>query len=271
MIGSFSNCAPACFSCDKLDRSVRCAFDANAPKAWGQPGDLNRFFARIVRSYENITVLSGPADQIKALNIATSDIKDGPWILTLDDFLSEEECDHLIAMGEQLGYERSKGRLGGEDVEVNQRTSSNTWCRDACYDHPVTLNISERVQALTAPIPEANGERWQLLKYTKGQHYKVHSDYIAHHLEREQGVRILTVFFYLNTAQGGGTRFPAPDLTVQPVKGRAVLWPSVLDENPDAIDPRTEHEALPAVTAKYAANVWIHQRDFKSPYERNCD
>jgi hypothetical protein len=31
-------------------------------------------------------------------------------------------------------------------------------------------------------------------------------------------------------------------------------------------DPRTDHQALPAVTngVKYGANAWVHQRDFKN-------
>ena len=34
-------------------------------------------------------------------------------------------------------------------------------------------------------------------------------------------------------------------VTFQPVRGKVVLWPSVLADRPDVIDPRTHHEALP--------------------------
>ena len=276
------NCAPACFSCDQLDRSLRCAYDVNAPKVWQEPGDLDRFFERIVTTQPNVTVLSGPADRLKALNISSSSTMlpagDGPWVLTLEHYLSDDECEHLIRQGEQLGFERSKGLVTSkdgskDDVEISMRTSSNTWCHPPCATHPVTQQIAQRLhQQLATPIPEANAEHWQLLKYTEGQLYGEHSDYIAHHLERAQGVRILTVFFYLNTAAdgGGGTRFPALNLTVAPVRGRAVVWPSVLNEHPDRIDARTNHQALPALSTKYGANVWFHQRDYKTPYARSC-
>ena len=57
---------------------------------------------------------------------------------------------------------------------------------------------------------------------------------------------MLTVYFYLNdVTAGGGTRFPALDVTVTPKQGRVVIWPSVLDGSTDKRDPRTEHEALP--------------------------
>ena len=261
---------------------MRCAFDAGAPKVWEQPGQLDRFFERIVvaSNYSsNITVLSGPADRIRTLkNVSnTSAIPDGPWILSIENFLSDDECEHLIRMGERLGYERSLGlkrqKDGSErDEEVRSRTSSNTWCMDECYEHPETRQIAERVQELTGhTIPEANCEHWQLLKYDEGQEYREHSDYIKHQLERAEGVRILTIFFYLNTAEGGGTRFPRlNDLTVEPVRGRAVLWPSVLNESPDGPDERTNHQAMPAVTTKYGANVWMHQRDFQTPFEQDC-
>jgi len=250
------------------------------PGVWDEPGILNHFFENIVQTQPNVTVHSGPADIVHKLNLAgkTDPVPDGPWIITMDDFLSAAECDHLIAQGELLGFERSKGLLLGkdgsdaQDVESNSRTSSNTWCKDSCYNHATTREIAQRVEQLTFPIPEINTEHWQLLKYTTGQLYSTHSDYIDHHLERAEGVRILTLFFYLNTAEGGGTNFPAVhNLTVQNLRGRAVLWPSVLNEAPHKLDSRTNHQALPAVTTKYAANVWFHQRDYKTPYYRSCD
>jgi prolyl 4-hydroxylase len=58
---------------------------------------------------------------------------------------------------------------------------------------------------------------------------------------------------------------------VQAKRGRALLWPSVLDFEPDVRDPRTDHQALPVVKGvKYGANVWLHQRDFKAPFAKGC-
>ena len=45
----------------------------------------------------------------------------------------------------------------------------------------------------------------------------------------------------------GGTNFPALNLTVTPKRGRAALWPSVLNEYPNKKDSRTNHQALPVV------------------------
>ena len=58
---------------------------------------------------------------------------------------------------------------------------------------------------------------------------------------------------------------------MHPKRGRLLLWPSVLDSDPNEKDGRTLHQALPVERGiKYAANGWIHLRDFKEPNGRNC-
>ena len=91
--------------------------------------------------------------------------------------------------------------------------------------------------------------------------------------KRQQGVRILTMYLYLNDKdlKGGGTRFDQLDITVMPKMGRALLWPSVMDDNPVQKDGRTTHQALPVREGeKYGANAWFHMHDFKTPYNTGC-
>ena len=87
----------------------------------------------------------------------------------------------------------------------------------------------------------------------------------------------MTFYIYLNDVEeGGGTNFPyldpsVPDFAVQPKRGRAVLWPSVLNEQPDVRDDRTMHQALPVTAGvKYGANAWIHLREFKTNLQMGC-
>lgn len=109
---------------------------------------------------------------------------------------------------------------------------------------------------------------------TASSHFSVwiSHDYIVTEWHRPQGPRILTVFMYLNDVEeGGGTHFGPLNLTVQPKKGRVVIWPSVLDEDPLEMDERTHHEALPVKAGiKYGANAWLHLRDFKTQSEKGC-
>ena len=52
--------------------------------------------------------------------------------------------------------------------------------------------------------------------------------------------------FHKNDVEaGGGTNFPDLDITVMPKRGRVLIWPSVLDSDPNQKDDRTEHQALP--------------------------
>jgi prolyl 4-hydroxylase len=162
---------------------------------------------------------------------------------------------------------------GSYDKKVNTgRTSTNAWCQNDCEADPHTAAVIQRMEDITG-IPSPNFEFLQLLKYEVGQYYQQHHDYIEFHTERKQGVRTLTIFLYLNDVEeGGGTNFPLMgNLTVLPKKGRALIWPSVLNDDPNAKDTRTEHQALPVERGvKYGANAWIHQRDFKEPYARAC-
>ena len=88
-------------------------------------------------------------------------------------------------------------------------------------------------------------------------------------------MRIYTLFMYLNDVEeGGGTRFtdlPDGPVTFQPQKGKAILWSSVYSNDPNTMDPRTHHEALPVTKGeKLGANIWIHNYDFKTPHANGC-
>ena len=55
-----------------------------------------------------------------------------------------------------------------------------------------------------------------------------------------------TFFLYLSSVdEGGETSFPGLGLAVKPARGKALLWPSVYDDNLENIDQRTIHEAKP--------------------------
>jgi len=170
------------------------------------------------------------------------------------------------------------------DVKTEIRTSSHTWCQTAeCLADPLVKSVVTRVSAVTQ-TPEENGEFAQLVYYQacpkaddkSCAFYRRHSDYIDGDQHHNQGVRIYTLFMYLNDVPpdgGGGTRFTDlnPPITIQPVRGKAILWPSVLEDDPGTIDPRTHHEALPVTLGeKYGANFWIHMHDFKGPHATGC-
>ncbi|KAL3907395.1 MAG: hypothetical protein SGILL_008895 [Bacillariaceae sp.] len=260
-------CAPVCETCHQLSFEHRCPFDKDAPMAWG-PGDLNKLFEKITTDPYYIETYSP--------NIL-SQPPNGPWVITMENVATESECKKMIELGAARGYERSQDvgekKFDGTYAAKQQdtRTSHNTWCLDECYKHTDHQTTIKRVENITG-IPDTNSEYWQFLQYEEGQFYAEHHDYIPFHLERSQGARILTVFLYLNDVEeGGGTHFSQLGITVQPKRGRVVIWPSVHDHDPNKKDPPTHHEALPVKKGiKYGANAWVHQRSFKDVFAKGC-
>jgi prolyl 4-hydroxylase len=277
------HCAPACQSCDKLHVDLRCPMNASALNALEHPGDLNALFERIVSEYQEpygITVLSrpdyAPGDGPESSNLTYH--VGGIWILQFDQVLADAEADRLVELGAAEGYERSSDvgeerEDGTHEKYVNDgRTSTNAWCLNDCLTDPVTQEVLQRMETITG-IPQPNYENLQLLRYEENQFYKEHNDFIEYQVDRPCGSRILTFYMYLNdVAHGGGTHFPALDLTVVPKKGRAVLWPSVRNSDPFTKDERSNHQALPVLEGgiKYGANAWIHQRDFQTANHMGC-
>ena len=280
-----TNCAPACRSCDLIDFSVRCPYigDEKNPPIY-QRGDMHAMFLDIangkwdqfepsVRARPNINLHDTARD---AIDVLVGD--DIPWVVTFENFLTDEECDRLITLGYQEGYERSKD-VGGkkedgsfDGVESINRTSENAWCsKESCLSDPLTKTISKRIAEVTG-IPEQNSEYFQILRYEEDQFYNLHHDYIPHQVNRNSGPRVLTFFLYLSdVTEGGGTHFHDLDITVDPKKGKALLWPSVLSNNPYAGDKMTRHQALPVLEGtKYAANAWLHLKDYRAAHELGC-
>ena len=265
------------------------------------PGGLNKMFERIVATAPGNTTLSddnrrklaeegmpeysvvvhsrpsdGPATEISKYN----DMKLPPWVITLENIITEEECDEMIKLGYEEGYKRSEDvgqqKLDGtvDSHKSKGRTSENAWCssRNGCRQKEVPVRLHNRMSKVMG-IPPENSEDLQILKYGVGQFYNTHHDYIPHQKDRQCGPRILTFFIYLSDVEaGGGTDFPNLGLTIMPKKGRAVLWPSVYDYDPLISDDRTKHQALEVEKGtKFAANGWIHMYDYEGPQERGCN
>jgi len=185
-------------------------------------------------------------------------------VLQFENMVSAKEAQDIInRCAENNRFERS---MAGDQLSP-VRTSTQCWCDDThgCTEHPTIRTVTERLMNITG-MPVDNAEYFQILKYEKDQFYKVHHDQQTAHWT-PQGVRVFTFFVYLSdVTAGGGTRFTDLGLVVQPKLGRAVLWPSVKGEDLLSADMRTNHEALPVIDGvKYAANLWIHLYDFKTP------
>jgi len=216
-----------------------------------QPGTMNKMFQRAVDEFPEL----GPRVLL-----------DDPYVLQFDSFLTDEEADGIVSLCTDE-FQRS---LAGDYVSP-VRTSTQCWCNfQKCLKDPVMKRVEAKISRVTG-VPVEYGEFMQIVKYEEGQFYKLHHDQNSATWS-PQGVRVYTFFMYLNDVdEGGETDFPQLKLTVKPRKGSAILWPSVLNDAPNATDHRTNHAALPVVKGtKLGANMWIHMHDFRTASFKHC-
>ncbi|MCX6991504.1 MAG: 2OG-Fe(II) oxygenase [Chlamydiae bacterium] len=189
-------------------------------------------------------------------------LSDSPLVYSCDQFLTDEECDHLIQLSlpfltrSAVMNDNNSGRAVHTD-----RTSSGAYIYPDMQDE-VVKSIQKRIAEITS-IPEAHGELMNVLHYDIGQEYKPHFDYfnpeMLSRLERcnRGGQRIATFIIYLNTPEEGGeTIFPKAELKITPAKGKALLFYNVTESG--AVDPESLHGGAPVIKGeKWIVTRWL--------------
>jgi hypothetical protein len=123
-----ANCSPFCETCLLLDYDHRCPSLDHQEKsplnAVSQPGDLNKLFERIVhdKGFKKLyqpqvlsrpMLLSSGSSNNDDNSSSSSILPDGPWIVVLDNFLTDEECQSVIQHGTEKGYQVSTSLRNG--------------------------------------------------------------------------------------------------------------------------------------------------------------
>lgn len=187
-----------------------------------------------------------------------------PPIVVIGGFLSDEECDQMVAAARpKMARSRTVDtQTGGEELN-DARTSSGMF---------FTRGQNEVVQRIEARIarllnwPVENGEGIQVLHYHPGAEYRPHYDYFnpaepgTASILKRGGQRVGTLLMYLNEPdKGGGTTFPDVRLEVAPKRGNAVFF------SYDRADPSTQslHGGAPVIAGeKWIATKWLREREF---------
>ncbi|KAL9188315.1 hypothetical protein ACHAXT_006693 [Thalassiosira profunda] len=275
------SCDPYLNSSELIDPKKRCSREhLKTPEPAWKPGDLNKLFAKWATDEElkktyGLQVISSPEPEKYGATWENAEAG-SPWVVVFDNFLDDKEVADLIRGGELEGYERStdQGAVSAtgemEKVVSKTRTSSNAWCMTRCERLPGVRSASKKIEEVTG-IPQVNYESFQLLEYNKNQFYRSHHDSSVTD-DTPAGHRILTFFLYLtDVEEGGETHFNKLGISIKPKKGRALVWPSVLDSDPNYWDKRMYHEAKDVLKGeKRAANHWIHLNDYRTPNDWGC-
>ena len=192
-----------------------------------------------------------------------------PRAYRLRGFLTNEECEHLIALAEKaIRPSTTVDPETGEHIIVEARSSSGTYF--TLRQTEIIASIEERLASLTRLAVE-NGEGLQVLNYQIGQQYLPHFDFFDPALKGSAivlacgGQRVATCLMYLNEVEEGGeTHFPEVDHRVKPSKGDALLFYNVLPDG--EVDRMSLHASLPVLTGeKWVATKWIREREYKTP------
>ena len=191
------------------------------------------------------------------------DINNGPIISEFRNVFTSQECDEIIKIGKKLVKPSMVGFDFGKDDKV--RNSSHAWL--AREDYPSVSRVANLVSELTN-LPVENQEKFQLVRYQKGQKYNHHfdacnpsaGDYKACvENSKHHGARKFTFLIYLNDVfYGGETDFPKVGVKVQPRKGSAVLFRNLIPYTRES-DPLSLHAGLPPTQneEKWIINVWV--------------
>ena len=173
----------------------------------------------------------------------------------IDNFLSDNECDHLIESARDR-FTRS-GIVIGEKTGYGDARTSNTYHFGKSQDS-IIKNIENRVSAATNKSIECL-ESLQIVKYDSGQQFKEHHDWFQKdYMEMNGNQRQYTFFVYLNDVNNGGyTRFPRLNLAFKPKKGSALFWQNCA--TPDMCFEKNLHQGEPPIgEIKYGLNIWIN-------------
>ena len=208
-----------------------------------------------------------------------------PRVFLYENFLSDEECEHMIALGEKK-LERSTVVGNTPDGLFSDVRSS--------YGTFVTRRLTKTLSEVEDRVAEFSGVPWehqeqlQLLRYENGQEYKAHHDGLSS--GENGGNRIATVLMFLSEPEEGGeTAFPDAEplpetkadflakkdtfsacgwndgdgFSVKPKKGSAVLFFSFhINRTSDTL---AGHASCPTLRGtKFTATKWIHESPFST-------
>jgi prolyl 4-hydroxylase len=205
-----------------------------------------------------------------------------PPVITIDNFLDGSVCDEMISQA-QATNKMETSKIGGKslagspDVESIRTSTTLALTSDILKAHPamaqaldVILSSANKLLPLTPTSggnsrfskPSSPGsvvfELPQVAHYSNAQHFLSHEDAFPKDIALKKGYqRRGTLLLYLNDVpEGGKTTFDYLNVSVTPVKGRALLFfPSFKG---CVSDGRTLHKAEDVTEAeKWISQIWI--------------
>lgn len=195
---------------------------------------------------------------------------ESPRIYVVEDFIPANVCDWLVQRANKKGLTSAVVNTpdGRKGVHAD-RTNSMTGFLQTESDLVVQL-VSRRIARATG-TPQENHEALAIFKYTRGQQYRPHYDFVEPGTREAEnyadelaavGMRMATVLVYLNEGyEGGETSFPRIKWSFKGRKGDALIfWSLSEDGKPDR---NSLHAGTPVIKGeKWLLSQWIRQKPY---------
>ena len=182
-------------------------------------------------------------------------------IFTIEDFLTDEECDHLCNLIERSNVRSTVSGTGyTQSVVSDFRTSSTATLNNG---DPIVDSVDKRI-AEELGVPQENGESFQGQLYEVDQQFKHHHDYFSGDSYNNHclfsGQRTYTCMIYLNDVEEGGeTDFLEINTTFSPKKGMAIVWKN--SNGTGTENPASLHAGMPVIKGrKMIITKWYRER-----------
>ena len=220
---------------------------------------------------DNINHFTNNKEIVNKEDFDIEKLHSNPDIFLIKNFLTEEECDHIIKIGEPHIKKSEVCGKGGSKPHKS-RTSMTAHIGKKFLQNDTPDKILERVlekSSIYGNLPIENIEPIQLVRYYPGQYFNKHYDYLDRNNPiykkniEKNGQREQTFFVYLNNVPddlGGKTHFPKIDKTFQAKKGQAIFWRNMVDGKEDTNTLHSGTELKKGI--KYGLNIWVREKKY---------
>jgi hypothetical protein len=186
------------------------------------------------------------------------------WIA--HDFVTDEECDHLMRHG---GPRLARATVAGEDG--TSVVSESRKAQQANYNINKEFAASDPLYPLYERVFQATNhhtkynltmdgqEDFTIIQYNVADQYTPHCDGSCDGTEHVKTGRVASCVMYCKVAEsGGGTTFTNADVFVKPTKGMATFF-SYKDIKTGLMDDGdTQHSGCPVLEGeKWITTVWM--------------
>lgn len=202
----------------------------------------------------------------------TKVLNKSPDVILIKNFLTREESDYIIKLGEP--HIKKSEVCGKNGSRPDKSRTSMTAHIGKKYlqknnEDPILIRILKKTNSYCG-LPVENIEPIQLVRYEPGQYFKPHYDYLDTNVDMykenvdKNGQRKYTFFVYLTDVPkdaGGTTYFPKLNKHFSGSKGDAIFWDNMGDNGKE--DKRMLHSGTELKKGKkYGLNIWVRDKKY---------